>query len=153
MDTGTRARVKDRFLGYALYRPDYFNPADFLADKEELGEQELQGIVREILEYDAQLLDVLSSNGTDIFLLSSRPRAKEFLENGGFKAVFEREEEDWNALCQQMVNQQASIDATSSKASKKLYFLPKGWLQRSLAILVLFCVVYTLVDLVRLLFR
>ena len=64
-----KAELKDRFLEYALERSDYFEIQtlfdEFLRPNYSL--QYVEKLVREIQGYDANLLDIMSGNGMEIF--------------------------------------------------------------------------------------
>ncbi|MCK0160371.1 hypothetical protein [Allomuricauda sp. F6463D] len=101
-----KAELKDRFLDYALDRNDYFQIQtlydEFLRPNYDL--EYVQKLVKEILEYDPELIDVMGGNGLDIFMLSSTPKAVGFLDEGGFMNLYVKEEEKWDVFLGQMSN-------------------------------------------------
>ncbi|MGB5820638.1 MAG: hypothetical protein WBG90_14230 [Saonia sp.] len=100
MDERQRAVLKDRFLGYSLDRSNYFGVKEFQKKFPRLisNPDDLNLLVQEIIDHDANLLDTLSANGSPIFLLCSKPFARTFLNRGGFIALYDKEEEDWKSL-------------------------------------------------------
>jgi hypothetical protein len=99
-----KAELKDRFLEYALERTDYFEIQtlydEFLRPNYSL--QFVEKLIKEIQEYDMELLDVMSGNGMDIFMLASTPSTEDFLEEGGFKDMYVKEEEKWDVFVEQL---------------------------------------------------
>lgn len=99
-----KAELKDRFLEYALERSDYFEIQtlydEFLRPNYSL--QYVERLIGEILEYDPNLLDVMSGNGMDIFMLASTPSTEDFLEDGGFMDMYVKEEEKWDVFLDQL---------------------------------------------------
>lgn len=99
-----KAELKDRFLEYALERTDYFEIQtlydEFLRPNYNL--QFVEKLIKEIQEYDMELLDVMSGNGMDIFMLASTPSTEDFLEEGGFKDMYVKEEEKWDVFVEQL---------------------------------------------------
>ncbi|NVN18973.1 hypothetical protein GUA46_11520 [Muricauda sp. HICW] len=99
-----KAELKDRFLEYALERSDYFQIYtlydEFLKPNYSL--EYVQKLVREILDYDSTLLDVMGGNGLDIFMLASTSGTEDFLEEGGFMNLYVREEEKWDTFLGQL---------------------------------------------------
>ncbi|WP_108246470.1 hypothetical protein [Muricauda brasiliensis] len=99
-----KAELKDRFLEYALERSDYFQIYtlydEFLKPNYSL--EYVQKLVREILDYDSTLLDVMGGNGLDIFMLASTSGTEDFLEEGGFMNLYVREEEKWDTFLEQL---------------------------------------------------
>ncbi len=112
-----KAELKDRFLEYALERSDYFEIQtlydEFLRPNYSL--QFVEGLVREIQEYDANLLDIMSGNGLEIFMLASTPNTQDFLDEGGFMDMYVREEEKWDVFLDQL-----SSNRKLSKDEKQL---------------------------------
>lgn len=112
-----KAELKDRFLEYALERSDYFEIQtlydEFLRPNYSL--QFVEGLVREIQEYDANLLDIMSGNGLEIFMLASTPSTQDFLDEGGFMDMYVREEEKWDVFLDQL-----SSNRKLSKDEKQL---------------------------------
>ena len=99
-----KAELKDRFLEYALERTDYFEIQtlydEFLRPNYNL--QFVEKLVREILEYDPGLLDVMNGNGMDMFLLASTNTTQDFLDDGGFMDMYVKEEEKWDVFLDQL---------------------------------------------------
>lgn len=99
-----KAELKDRFLEYALGRSDYFEIQtlydEFLRPNYSL--QFVEKLIKEIQEYDSELLDVMSGNGMDIFMLASTPSTEDFLEEGGFMDMYVKEEEKWDVFLEQL---------------------------------------------------
>jgi len=99
-----KAELKDRFLEYALDRSDYFEIQtlydEFLRPNYSL--EYVQKLVEEIQAYDPNLLDVMSGNGMDIFMLASTPSTEDFLDEGGFMNLYIKEEEKWDAFLGQL---------------------------------------------------
>lgn len=113
-----KAELKDRFLEYALERSDYFEIQtlydEFLRPNYSL--QYVERLVEEILEYDPNLLDVMSGNGMDIFMLASTSSTEDFLEDGGFMDMYVKEEEKWDVFLDQL-----SSTRKPTKPQKKFF--------------------------------
>lgn len=123
-----KAELKDRFLAYAQERDDYFEVQllydEFLRPNYSL--DFVQKLIREIIDHDAELLDIMSGNGAKIFMLSSTPRTLEFLQEGGFKDLYLQEEEKWDTFLEQLSNpkrlsakEKANLGHTQKKAYKR----------------------------------
>ncbi|MBO0343569.1 MAG: hypothetical protein VX798_10780 [Bacteroidota bacterium] len=101
-----KAELKDRFLEYALERNDYFEIQtlydEFLRPNYSL--EYVQKLVKEIQTYDPDLLDVMSGNGMDIFMLASTPSTEDFLNEGGFMNLYVKEEEKWDTFLGHLSN-------------------------------------------------
>ncbi|MBA4746780.1 MAG: hypothetical protein H2058_16155 [Muricauda sp.] len=99
-----KAELKDRFLEYALERNDYFQVQtlydEFLRPNYSL--EYAQKLVQEIQTYDPNLLDIMSGNGMDIFMLASTPNTEDFLDEGGFMNLYVKEEEKWDTFLGQL---------------------------------------------------
>ncbi|WP_318311626.1 hypothetical protein [Flagellimonas crocea] len=99
-----KAELKDRFLEYALERSDYFEIQtlydEFLRPNYSL--EYVQKLVKEIQSYDSTLLDVMSGNGMDMFLLASTSTTQDFLDEGGFMNLYVKEEEKWDTFLGQL---------------------------------------------------
>nr|WP_297787826.1 hypothetical protein [uncultured Allomuricauda sp.] len=112
-----KAELKDRFLEYALERTDYFQIHtlydEFLRPNYSLAYA--QKLVKEIQEYDPDLLDVMGGNGMDIFMLASTSSTGDFLDEGGFMNLYVKEEEKWDTFLSQL-----SSGPKLSKEEKKL---------------------------------
>ena len=123
MDERLRAEIKDRFLGYSIDRPDYFMVSDFKKGHPDLinDEDELIAIVQEIIDFDPNLLDNLSGNGTNIFLVCSKPKAKDFLNQGGFSDIYENEEMEWNLLFKRLLHINMDKVGKNVTHKQKLY--------------------------------
>ena len=100
MEERLRATIKDQFLAYALRRLEYFSPKDFLEEfpASNLYYDDLIDLIKEILSYNAGFFDLLNGNGLEIFLISAKPKAEEFLAKGGFQSIYEVEEKEWKLL-------------------------------------------------------
>lgn len=101
-----KAELKDRFLEYALDRQDYFE-AQVLYDEYLRPNYSLEFVtklIKEIMEHDANLLDVMAGNGVDIFMLASTRNTQDFLDDGGFMDMHVKEEEKWDTFLDQMSN-------------------------------------------------
>ncbi|WP_411031337.1 hypothetical protein [Spongiimicrobium sp. 3-5] len=100
MEERLRAEIKDTFLGYGLDRMEFFGPKEFMKRYPTLvtNEQELLELIYEIMDFDAELLDSLNGNGKRIFLLIATPKAKTFLNYGGFTKIHQKETEEWERL-------------------------------------------------------
>ncbi len=138
-----KAELKDRFLEYAADRDDYFEVQllydEFLRPNYSL--EYVQGLVTEIIDYDAELLDVMSGNGAKIFMLASTPSTADFLEEGGFTDLYIREEEKWDTFFEQLSNsrrltdEEKAVMTDSKKASYKK--------ERRLLFLLIFAVAFS----------
>jgi hypothetical protein len=112
-----KAELKDRFLEYALERNDYFEVQtlydEFLRPNYSL--DYAQKLVKDIKEYDGELLDVMGGNGSDIFMLASTPATQDFLDEGGFMHLYVKEEEKWDTFLSHL-----SSTPKLTKTEKKL---------------------------------
>ncbi|UII78697.1 hypothetical protein [Flagellimonas sp. CMM7] len=112
-----KAELKDRFLEYALKRRDYFEIQalydEFLRPGYNL--DFVVKLIKEIQDYDSNLLDIMSGNGAEIFMLASTPSTHHFINDGGFKDMHIREEEKWDVFLDQL-----SGNRKLSKDEKKL---------------------------------
>jgi len=101
-----KAELKDKFLQYASDRDDYFEVQllydEFLRPNYNLSF--VERVLREVLEYDPNLIDVMSGNGAKIFMISSTALTEDFIETGGFKQLFIQEEEKWDTFLEQLSN-------------------------------------------------
>lgn len=99
-----KAELKDRFLEYALGRMDYFEIQtlydEYLRPNYDLGY--VEKLIKEIRDYDPNLLDIMSGNGVKIFMLASTSSTQDFLNEGGFMGMFVREEEKWDTFLDQL---------------------------------------------------
>lgn len=112
-----KAELKDRFLEYATGRRDYFEIQvlydEFLRPNYDLGF--VEKLIREIRDYDTNLLDVMGGNGAEIFMLASTRNTQDFLDEGGFMDMHVKEEEKWDTFLDQLGN-----DRKLSKDEKQL---------------------------------
>ena len=101
-----KAELKDRFLEYALERRDYFEIQtlydEFLRPNYDL--QFVKRLIREIQQYDSGLLDIMSGNGQEMFMLASTSTTQDFLHEGGFMEMYVKEEEKWDTFLNQLSN-------------------------------------------------
>ncbi len=100
MDSVKRAVLKDQFLRYARDQDSFFEPQElceqFMAPSLDL--QEVVDLINEIRSYDPDLMDVMSGNGSKIFLLSATPNTDSFIKQGGFKKMVDAEEKKWEVF-------------------------------------------------------
>ena len=131
-----KAELKDKFLQYASERDDYFEVQllydEFLRPNYSL--QFVEKLILEIIDYNPDLLDIMSGNGSKIFMLSATANTEEFFEEGGFKDIYIEEEEKWDTFLSQLSNsrkltteEKASLGKTEKASYKRernlLYFL------------------------------
>ena len=99
-----KSELKDRFLQYALERRDYFEVKvlydEFLRPNYSL--DFAKKLIREIRDYNPNLLDIMSGNGSEIFMLASTPKTQGFLTEGGFLDMHVKEEEKWDTFLNQV---------------------------------------------------
>ncbi|MEM7486203.1 MAG: hypothetical protein AAF348_13430 [Bacteroidota bacterium] len=99
-----KAELKDRFLKYALSRRDYFEIKvlydEFLHPNYSL--DFVGKLIKDIRDHDADLLDVMSGNGVEVFILASTPKTQDFLDEGGFMDMHVKEEEKWDVFLNQL---------------------------------------------------
>jgi len=121
-----KAELKDKFLQYALERGDYFEFQllydEFLRPNYSL--EYVQKLIREIMDYNPELLDIMSGNGAKIFMLSATASTLDFLEEGAFKALYVQEEEKWDTFLEQLSNTRKlspQEKANLGKTEKKSY--------------------------------
>jgi hypothetical protein len=133
-----KAELKDKFLQYASERDDYFEVQllydEFLRPNYSL--QFVEKLVREIMDYNPDLFDIMSGNGSKIFMLSATANTEEFVEEGGFKDIFVAEEEKWDIFIDQLTNTRkltteekvnlGKTEKTSFKRERKLLFVLIG---------------------------
>ncbi len=129
-----KAELKDRFLEYALGRRDYFEIQvlydEFLSPGYNL--EFVEKLVKEIQDYDSNLLDIMSGNGVEIFMLASTPNTHLFINDGGFKDMHIKEEEKWDVFLDQVSN-----NRKLSKDERKLLKKNSPVLKREKKILIL----------------
>ena len=131
-----KAELKDKFLEYTSERDDYFEMQllydEFLRPNYSL--EFTEKLVREIIDYNPELLDIMSGNGSKIFMLSATAFTEEFIEEGGFKDIYIEEEEKWDTFSSQLTDtlklsaeEKAGLGNTEKTARKKernlLFFL------------------------------
>ncbi|MBT8186627.1 MAG: hypothetical protein HKP24_02350 [Croceitalea sp.] len=101
-----KAELKDRFLKYALDKGDYFETQvlynEFLRPNYSL--DFVEKLVKEIIDYDPELLDIISGNGIKIFMLSATDFTTDFLAEGGFTNLYVQEEEKWDVFLEHLSN-------------------------------------------------
>ncbi len=123
-----KAELKDKFLQYASERDDYFETGllydEFLRPNYSLDYVEKR--IQEIIEYDPNLLDIMSGNGFKIFMLSSTAYTSEFLEEGGFTNRYIQEEEKWDTFLEQLANtrklsvqERSGLDSTKRRVYRR----------------------------------
>ena len=123
-----KAELKDKFLQYASERDDYFETGllydEFLRPNYSL--EYVEKRIQEIIEYDPNLLDIMSGNGFKIFMLSSTAYTAEFLEEGGFTNRYIQEEEKWDTFLDQLANtrklfaqERSGLDNTKKKVYRR----------------------------------
>lgn len=130
-----KAELKDRFLKYALQRKDYFEIRtlydEFLSPNYSL--DFVTKLIREIQQYDTNLLDVMGGNGVEIFIVASTSMTQQFLDTGGFKDMHVKEEEKWDTFLNQLApNPELSKETRLLKTSS-----PKNNRERTLLILLI----------------
>ncbi len=123
-----KAELKDKFLQYALERDDYFEVQllydEFLRPNYSL--EYVQKLIREIIEHNPELLDIMSGNGAKIFMLSATAYTSDFFQEGGFKDLYVQEEEKWDTFLEQLSNtrklssqEKASLGRREKKSYKR----------------------------------
>ncbi len=123
-----KAELKDKFLQYASERDDYFETGllydEFLRPNYSLAYVEKR--IQEIIEFDPNLLDIMSGNGMKIFMLSSTAYTPDFLEEGGFTNRYIQEEEKWDTFLEQLAStrklsaqEKSGLDKTKKKAYRR----------------------------------
>ena len=120
-----KAELKDKFLEYASERDDYFETQllydEFLRPAYSL--EYVEKLIKEIIDFDPDLLDIMSGNGVKIFMLSSTAYTEEFVEEGGFTDMYVKEEERWDILMDQLsttrklsTEEKVNLGATEKKS-------------------------------------
>ncbi|KAB7531397.1 hypothetical protein F8C76_07865 [Flagellimonas olearia] len=116
-----KAELKDRFLEYALDRKDYFEIQtlydEFLRPNYSL--HFVERLIKDIQEYDPNLLDIMSGNGVEIFLLASTPSTQDFLDDGGFMDMYVKEEERWDVFLGQLPTAKKEVKEEKQLFKKK----------------------------------
>ena len=102
-----KAELKDKFLQYASEQDDYFEMQllydEFLRPNYSL--EYTIDLVREIIDYNPDLLDIMSGKNAMIFMLSATDITEDFVEEeGGFKDIYIEEEEKWDIFIEQLSN-------------------------------------------------
>lgn len=99
-----KAELKDRFLEYALERRDYFEIQSLYDEylRPNYSLKFVEKLIKEIIDYDSHLLDIMSGNGVEVFMLASTPSTQDFLNEGGFMNMFVKEEEKWDTFLEQL---------------------------------------------------
>ena len=132
-----KAELKDKFLYYATERDDYFETRllydEFLRPNYSL--EYVEKLIKEIMDHDSDLLDIMSGNGIKIFMLSSTAYTTEFLEEGGFTSLYVQEEEKWDTFLEQL----ASTRKLSPEEKENLGKTEKATYKRER--IVLFCLI------------
>ena len=99
-----KAELKDKFLRYASEREDYFETRllydEYLRPNYSLAY--VERLIKEIIDHEPELLDIMSGNGRKIFMLSATALTEEFLEEWGVTQLYVREEEKWDAFLEQL---------------------------------------------------
>ncbi|RYC53381.1 hypothetical protein [Flagellimonas olearia] len=116
-----KAELKDRFLEYALDRKDYFEIQtlydEFLRPNYSL--HFVERLIKDIQEYDPNLLDIMSGNGVEIFLLASTPSTQDFLDDGGFMDMYVKEEQRWDVFLEQLPTAKKEVKEEKQLFKKK----------------------------------
>ncbi|MEL6916759.1 MAG: hypothetical protein AAFO99_03415 [Bacteroidota bacterium] len=144
-----RAGIKDKFLGYSLDRSNYFGIKEFKKEYPSInyGIDDINSLVLEILDYDSDLLDTLSANGSPIFLICSKPSARTFLNQGGFTALYDREEEDWKTLFHNLWENTKTPKLSRTMATRKTMLTVQGnWTYYIFMLMTIFSFLYVLYD-------
>ena len=131
-----KAELKDKFLRYAAERDDYFETQllydEFLRPSYNL--EYVEKLIKEIIDHNPDLLDIMSGNGVKIFMLSSTAYTEDFVEEGGFTDSYIKEEEKWDTLMEQLAStrklstqEKVNLGKTEKQVYKRertlLYFL------------------------------
>ena len=151
-----KAELKDKFLGYASERDDYFEVQllydEFLRPNYSL--QYVEKLIIEIIEHDPELLDVMSGNGVKIFMLSSTALTEDFLEEGGFTHLYVKEEEKWDTFLSQLSDNKklSQQEKKSLGMAKKKVFKKERTLLKILISAVAVSFLFTLFSMVKSLF-
>jgi len=99
-----KAELKDKFLRYASERDDYFETQllydEYLRPNYSLAY--VERLIREIIDHNPELLDIISGNGVQLFMLSSTALTEDFLDEGGFTHLYVKEEEKWDTFLEQL---------------------------------------------------
>ncbi|GMN07402.1 hypothetical protein MTsPCn5_27910 [Croceitalea sp. MTPC5] len=152
-----KAELKDKFLEYASERDDYFQLHllydEFLKPNYSL--QFVEKLVYEIMEYDSALLDIMSGNGSKIFMLSATALTKDFLDESGFKNLYIQEEEKWDVFLTQLAdNRKLSFSSKVTPGNTvKTENKKERFLLLSLLSAVILSFVFTLFSLLKPFFR
>ncbi|MEO9510582.1 MAG: hypothetical protein ABJN84_12250 [Flavobacteriaceae bacterium] len=116
-----KAELKDRFLEYALERTDYFEIQSLYDEylRPNYNLKFVEKLIKEIRDYDASLLDIMSGNGIEVFMMASTPSTRKFLNEGGFMSIFVREEEKWDTFSDQLSSARKLRGDEKSRHGKK----------------------------------
>ncbi|SHG16263.1 hypothetical protein [Flagellimonas flava] len=137
-----KAELKDRFLEYATDRRDYFEIQvlydEFLRPNYDLGF--VEKLIREIRDYDTNLLDVMGGNGAEIFMLASTRNTQDFLDDGGFMDMHVKEEEKWDTFLGQLANNR-KLSKDEKQLLKRSTPGPKR--ERTLLVLLISAIVFS----------
>lgn len=116
-----KAELKDRFLSYAADRDDYFETQllydEFLRPHYSM--EYVEKLIKEIINHDPDLLDIMSGNGVKIFMLSATAYTQDFLDEGGFTDLFVNEEEKWDTFINQLSNSRKLSDQEKQNLGHK----------------------------------
>ena len=151
-----KAELKDKFLQYALERDDYFEVQllydEFLRPNYSL--KYVQKLIREIMDHDTDLLDIMSGHGAKIFMLSATAFTQEFLDEGGFKQHYIQEEEKWDTFLEQLSNSRklTSQEKSNLGQTEKKSYRRERRLLFSLIAAVIISFLFTLFSLMNSLF-
>ncbi len=152
MDDGKWAEAKDAFIGYALDRSEFFQPKEYTEDRRLLLESPfaISDLIREILEFDDSLLDILSGNGQEYFLVIANPSARGFLNKGGFSDILQNEEREWKNLFRSIHQNSPHLLANPLMATRKLDqgYVKKDWRYYLFVIMATLAFGYALIDLI-----
>lgn len=129
-----KAEIKDKFLEYASDRDDYFEIQllydEFLRPNYSL--EFTEKLIREIIDFNPELIEIMSGNGAMIFMISATAVTEDFIEEGGFKNRYIAEEEKWDIFLEQLSNSRklsvkekeslGNTEKVSHKRERKLLF-------------------------------
>lgn len=121
-----KAEIKDKFLRYASEREDYFEIQllydEFLRPAYSI--EYVEKLILEIIDFDHNLLDIMSGNGSRIFMVSATASTEDFVDEGGFTDLYIQEEEKWDNFLDQLAStRKLSVEEKQSlgKAEKITY--------------------------------
>lgn len=110
-------------------------------------EWELNKMVQKIIDFNPNLLDNLDGNGTNIFLLCSRPGARAFLNQGVFLEIHKNEEIEWSLLFRKLL-QEPKISNSKMKLINNTPTYKKDWTYYVFLIMAVLSFCYCLIDLI-----